>query len=105
MNHFLTNENEWDDFVSICACDVKKLDSVALYMDSLFQDPVVAQRPETIKREKLQFLYLTDFQALQQLIKLSFLKTDKLLRKELTRSLCKHKESILSCLLHKQNAT
>ena len=55
MDHFLTNEVEWDDFVSICACDVKKLDSVALYMDSLFQDPVVAQRPETIKREKLQF--------------------------------------------------
>lgn len=54
MTHFLSNKVEWDDFVSICASDVAKLDSVALYMDSLFQDPVLAQRPESINRGKLQ---------------------------------------------------
>ena len=54
MNHFSTNNVEWDNFASICVADVTKMDSLALYMDSLFQDEIVCKRSETINRTKLQ---------------------------------------------------
>ena len=54
MDHYTTNNAEWDNFVSICASDATKIDSLAIYMDSLFQDEVISSRPLTISRNNLQ---------------------------------------------------
>lgn len=60
MSHFKFNDVDWDNFAAISVCDVSKIDSLAIYMDSLFQDPISAQRPETLDSVKFQ-MYESDY--------------------------------------------
>ncbi len=61
MEHFHHNAYTWDDFVAISVSDMTKMDSLALYMDSLFQSPAVQERPSTLSRFKLQ-MYESGFE-------------------------------------------
>lgn len=54
MDYFHHNSVKWDDFVSISLTDVTKLDSLSLYMDSLFQDKTVQEQARYVKRNQLQ---------------------------------------------------
>lgn len=54
MDHFHGNTVKWDDFVSISLTDVTKMDSLAIYMDSLFQSKEVQERVSRVKRDQLQ---------------------------------------------------
>lgn len=54
MKHFHQNSIAWDDFVAISVSDMTQMDSLALYMDSLFQDRIVQKRPAVLNREQLQ---------------------------------------------------
>lgn len=53
-NYFHRNSIKWDDFVSISLTDVTKLDSLAIYMDSLFLDEDVRERAAKVNRNQLQ---------------------------------------------------
>lgn len=54
MDYFQTNDETWDDFASVSLTDLTQLDSLAVYMDSLFQSPSVQRRPWEINRNDLQ---------------------------------------------------
>ncbi len=54
MKYFEENENEWDDFVAVSVTDVSRIDLLALYMDSLFQDVAVQEIPSLLNRTELQ---------------------------------------------------
>lgn len=61
MDHFHGNTAKWDDFVAISLTDVTKMDSLAIYMDSLFQDKDVQERASQMKRSQLQ-MYETGYE-------------------------------------------
>lgn len=54
MQHYQENSETWDDFVAVSLTDLTKMDSLALYMDSLFQSPEVQARPAYINPGTLQ---------------------------------------------------
>ena len=54
MTYFRNNGVEWDNFVSVSLTDLSRMDSLALYMDSLFQDETVHQRVRELDRDRLQ---------------------------------------------------
>lgn len=54
MDYYHGNTVKWDDFVSISLTDVTLMDSVAIYMDSLFQNTKVCEQAASVKRSKLQ---------------------------------------------------
>ncbi len=54
MDYYRSNDVEWDDFASISVTDLSCMDSLALYMDSLFQSPLVQARPAYLDRADLQ---------------------------------------------------
>ena len=54
MQYFQENGTDWDDFVSVSLTDLTKMDSLALYMDSLFMSSEVQARPSDINRNTLQ---------------------------------------------------
>ena len=50
----LSEEDEWNDFASISLTDLSCMDTLAVYMDSLFQSPTVQACPEMLDRQRLQ---------------------------------------------------
>ena len=54
MTYFRNNGVEWDNYVSIGLTDLSRMDSLALYMDSLFQDEAVQLRALAVDRDLLQ---------------------------------------------------
>lgn len=54
MDYYHGNKVDWDDFVSISLTDATKMDTLALYMDSLFQDTRVQEQVAHVNRDKLQ---------------------------------------------------
>ena len=54
MEYFRTNGVDWDDFAAISLTDLSRLDALALYVDSLFQDGTVQNRVQEVDRNDLQ---------------------------------------------------
>lgn len=54
MEYFHSNDKKWDDFVAVSLTDVTRMDALALYMDSLFQQPAAQQRAALVNRNVLQ---------------------------------------------------
>lgn len=54
MEHFHQTTITRDDFVAISLSDMTQMDSLAFYMDSLFQDCTVQERPFELDRGQLQ---------------------------------------------------
>ena len=53
MAHYHTDEL-WGQLVAISLTDLSRMDTLALYMDSLFQSPDVQAHPSTLDRNRLQ---------------------------------------------------